>query len=264
MGVLNDLKILWRESRYLPYIGATNKEDSNGKYDELNLLNSIPSASRLALGVLTGIGSWNEKPQIMKIGNLNKEKERWYFINGICTDLTVLKLNTTYLSEIFGTQITAMWNPTRGIVPDLIECATGRTFDRNETFTSAYGTLIENSLQSGYKVKLIGHSQGGIIVSNMIKFMSETRKDFSNLEVYTFASAADGEQKRVSLFQEHFGNEEDFVHRIGLGAEEYKPSILWRRSGGKGHLLNIHYLNAFKEGRLCNKKSKLYSHMMVK
>ena len=94
--------------------------------------------------------------------------------------------------------------------------------------------------------------------------MSETRKDFSNLEVYTFASAADGEQKRVGLFQEHFGNEEDFVHRIGLGAEEYKPSILWRRSGGKGHLLNIHYLNAFKEGRLCNKKSKLYSHMMVK
>lgn len=262
MGITTDLKILWREAAYLPFIASTNEEDKNGKYNETDLITSIPSASRLALGVLAGVGSWTEKPQIEKIGELTKPQERWFFINGICTDLTVFRLNCTYLSQIFGTQITGMWNPTRGITIDLIECVAGRTFDRNENFTQTYGTLIESSLQSGHKVKLIGHSQGGIIVSNIVRYLAEKRKNFSNLEVFTFAAASDGEQPQPGLYQEHFGNEEDFVHRIGLGAPEYKPSILWRRAGGKGHLLNIHYLNAFKDGRMCGKKSKLYSYVI--
>jgi len=261
MGVTTDLKILWREARYLPFIANTNEEDKNGPYNETGLLTNIPTSAKLVLGVLTGIGSLSETPQIERIGELKKTSERWFFVNGICTDLTVFRLNCKYLSEIFGTQITGMWNPTRGITIDLIECATGRTFDFNEPFTMCYAGLIENALQGGHKVKLIGHSQGGIIVSNIIRYLSLKRKDFSNLEVYTFASAADGEQSRDGLFQEHFGNENDFVHRIGLGASEYKPKTLWRRNGGNGHLLNLHYLNAFKSGKFCGKKSKLFANI---
>lgn len=261
MSLTTDLKILWRESSYLPYIGFTNEEDKNGPYDEVGLLSDIPSATKLAIGVLTGIGSLWQTPHFEKFGEIKKQNERWFFINGICTDLTIFRMNGKYLTEIFGTQITGLWNPTRGLNLDLIECITGRALDINEPFTVCYASLIEDAIKSGYKVKLIGHSQGGIIVSNIIKYLSFRYVNFSNLEVFTFASAADGEQPQPGLFQEHFGNEEDFVHRIGLGAREYNPSILWRKTGGKGHLLNMHYLNAFKAGRICGKKSKLYSYV---
>lgn len=265
MSLTGDLKIVWRESSYLPYIFATNDGDSNPKWDETQITESIPNTAGLISRAIFGLGSWDDLPQVEVFGKITKPNERWFFINGICTDeVTTFQTNGNYLAEIFGTQITGLWNPTHGLVADLVECVTGRTLDVSEPFTNAYATLIEQSLKKGHIVKLIGHSQGGIIVSNLIRNLARKNVSFKNLEVFTFASAADGEQAQPGLFQEHFGNSEDFVSRIGLQAPEYLPKIFWKRAGGKGHLLNRNYLNAFVAGKLCGGKSKLFSYILKK
>lgn len=269
MSFFKDLFILNREIKYLPFIFATNDGEANNVWDETRILNdfskNIPSIAKLTLEAGFGVGNWSDFPKIEKFGEIKKQDERWFFINGICTDYDqTFNINCKYLSYLFGTQITGMYNPTHGITPDLVECVTGRTFNVLEPFNIAYSTVIENTIKAGFKVKLIGHSQGGIIVSNIIRTLALKKVDFKNLEIFTFASAADGEQNQVDLFQEHFGNEEDMVSRIGLQAKEYYPKIFWKRAGGKGHLLNRNYLNAFVNGSFCNKKSKLYSMLSVK
>lgn len=269
MSLIKDLAILSREIKYLPFIFSTNDGDANATWDETKILNdfakNIPSIAKLTLEAGFGVGNWTDFPRIEKFGEIKKTGERWFFINGICTDYDqTFFANGKYLSYLFGTQITGMYNPTHGVTPDLVECVTGRTFNIKEPFNIAYSTVIENAMKAGYKVKLIGHSQGGIIVSNIVRTLLLKKVDFRNLEVFTFASAADGEQSQTNLFQEHFGNEEDMVSRIGLQAKEYYPKIFWKRAGGKGHLLNRNYLNAFVQGKLCGKKSKLYSYLTVK
>ena len=260
MSLKQDLKITWRESNYLPYIFSTNEGDSNSKWDETQITENIPSTLGLVSRAIFGLGSWDDFPKVEIFGEIKKQNERWFFINGICTDeTTTFQTNGNYLKEIFGTQITGLWNPTHGLTADLIECITGRVFDITETFANSYATLIEQSLKKGHQVKLIAHSQGGIITSNIIKILAIKNINFKNLQVFTFASAADGEQAQPGLFQEHFGNSEDCVSRIGLQAPEYLPKIFWKRAGGKGHLLNRNYLNAFCAGKLCGGKSKLFS-----
>ena len=262
MSLTGDLKIVWRESGYLPCLFSTNDGDSNPKWDETAILESIPNTVGLVSRAILGLGSWKYKPIIEVFGEIKKPDERWFFINGICTDQkTTFQSNGNYLKEIFGTRITGLFNPTRGLAVDLAECITGRTFDINEAFTTSYAMLIENAILGGYKVKVIAHSQGGIIISNIIKLLALKHTNFANLEIFTFASAADGEQHQLGLFQEHFGNEEDFVSRVGLQSREYYPLLFWKRKGGKGHLLNKNYLNPFINKKICGGKSKLFSYI---
>jgi hypothetical protein len=261
MSLTTDFKIVWRESNYLPYIFATNDGDANATWDETKVLENIPNTLSLISKAIFGFTSLNNLPSIEKFGEITKKDERWFFINGISTDKQTFELNCNYLKELFGTQITGLYNHTHGLTLDLAECITGRVFDVREPFNIAYSTIIENAIKAGYKVKLIGHSQGGIIVSNIIRTLALKNINLSNLEVFTFASAADGEQAQPNLFQEHFANSEDFVSRIGLQSKEYLPKVLWKRADGKGHLLNRNYLNAFRAGKLCGGKSKLYSYL---
>jgi hypothetical protein len=184
--------------------------------------------------------------------------EKWYFINGICTTESILKMNCDYLSKIFQANVVGIYNPTSGIVNDLAECISERTFDIGDSICKFVSDEIEKALKTSSKVRVIAHSQGGIIIDNTIRYLKFKSVFLKNLEVFTFASSSDGTTESNELFQEHFANEEDYVARIGLEASEYQPENLYIRKGGKGHLLNKNYLTAFLRGDICKGKSVLY------
>ncbi len=157
-------------------------------------------------------------------------REAWFAIDGIATDKALLGLNGRYLVNLFQRPIELIYNPTEGPLSDLLECMLGRTFD----FVSAPAeyTLERVSLALANpekdRVILMGHSQGGIIVSNVVSGLIERfsgdRERMSKLEVYTFASAADhiridpelDTQHRHVPFIEHFANTQDIVARLGV------------------------------------------------
>lgn len=186
--------------------------------------------------------------------------ESWFFINGVATDTDVLRLNGRYLARIFGRPIELIYNPTRGLLADLAECMTGRTFAYASDTADYALERVSDALsdRDSERVILMGHSQGGIIVANVVKGLvarfGGNPDVMGKLEVYTFASASDeivldeelSLAERLVPFVEHFANTGDLVARLGVLSRRLEiPGRVFTREAA-GHLLNTHYLPAIE------------------
>ena len=174
-------------------------------------------------------------------------EELWFFLNGICTNKDVLRLNGEALASIFGRRISLLHNPSDGVVLGLLECAAGRTAELFEPVSRSVADILEMALSSGRKVVLIAHSQGGIISAKAInhlhaKLSGSDRELLRRLELYTFASAAT-RLDAPEIHAEHFYNTRDYVARIGVAGYEDQISGRFFKADATGHLLNAHYLN---------------------
>jgi len=219
------------------------------------------------LGVMMLIGLYFEDlPDISFVGseykyrNLEK-KEVWIEVNGVCTDREFQESNGKHIAAIFQREIKLFWNPTQGLLFDLIECMMGRTFNGLTLVGKKLGMILEEELKRNdiEKVVLIAHSQGAIIASNAIaKLISHKVKEIDKLEVYTFGSAAESFSETHNSsglkapYYEHFANTGDFVAKIGVlhwMFTNYKNRNRYRYPGRlyvakrRGHLLSEHYLS---------------------
>lgn len=230
------------------------------KYSEFFAVNkTIPKFTKTVFDVLAGERS---KQFELCLKDFDGD-EHWFFINGIMTNREVAALNELALENIFGKDFHTLYNPTNGFVADILEVIYERTLDNFAEITQQLFIVVDDLICRDKKVKIIAHSQGGVILSNFLKLINEhskNGKDYSNLEVYTFASAADEDVLVDGVFQEHFGNEKDFVARVGLMFENTQGKF-YTLNNGVGHLLNQDYLEHFKSGKYCNKKSKLFSYI---
>lgn len=185
-----------------------------------------------------------------------------FFLNGICTDKSVWGINARRIEAIFKYQVYPLHNTTEGFIKDLAECIFGRTFNIEDKDTKdLYGALCK-SLREKNKVLLFAHSQGAIIASQLIDHIIKSGEEelLEGLELYTFAGAMD-EMPLGDYYAEHYANSLDYVARIGV--LEYRMDIKGKLfvRGAAGHLLNIHYLQPFKEGLFCDGTSRLYTYL---
>ena len=261
MSIIRDLNVLNTEWKYLPIMFSSNVEDVSD-YDEYNLLKNKFLSTKYIFESILGrfFGGFDAKVYTFGSDTTNEKKDEvWYFVNGICTNTDVVKMNCEYLNYIFKRPITALHNPTNGFALDILETLVGRDFDVTYEIMNSTQKKISESLKTK-KVKVIAHSQGGVIINDIIRYLNNKGVDLSNLEVFTFASPADGANTSKGLYQEHFANEFDWVARVGLMHDDYKTPNLYKRVAAYGHLLNKNYLTAFLKGSYCQKKSRLYSY----
>lgn len=181
------------------------------------------------------------------------DNQAWFFLNGICTDRNVLRLNGKALADLFNRRINLMHNPSDGFVLDLVECVFGRTMQIISTLDSSVAYLLEDALNRYSKVVLLVHSQGGIISTGALYQLAGrltgTRSMLLNkLEVYTFASAAT-ELDLPQVYAEHFYHTRDYVARIGVAGNLGKFSGRLFHYDASGHLLNAHYLANLRDGK---------------
>ena len=181
------------------------------------------------------------------------DDQAWYFLNGICTDRSVLRLNGKALADLFQRRIYLMHNPSDGLVLDLLECAVGRTMQPISTLETSVAGILEDALDSHGKVVLIAHSQGGIISTGALyklaKHLIGTRSLLlKKLELYTFASAAT-ELKLPQVYAEHFYHTRDYVARIGVAGNKTQFSGRLFEHDATGHLLNTHYLEHLRANK---------------
>ena len=167
---------------------------------------------------------------------------------------------------------------------DILECLVQRCFsyktkDVRIAYSYVKAALVDPKVD---KVVLIGHSQGGLIVSLVLDelFSELPASCMAKLEVYTFGSAASHfsnplvslpteaggpvsqpspsavhfdlppQPKRVISHIEHYANEKDMVPRWGvlhcvqdILDNRYAGSV-FVRMGASGHLFNQHYMDA--------------------
>ncbi|WP_148863655.1 alpha/beta hydrolase [Marinobacter fonticola] len=196
------------------------------------------------------------------------DDQGWFFLNGICTDRNVLRLNGKALADLFGRKVYLMHNPSDGFALDIFECIIGRTMQLVSTLDTSVADILEDALKRYSKVVLIVHSQGGIISTAALyqlrnRLTGSRALLFNKLEVYSFASAAT-ELDLPQVYAEHFYHTGDYVARIGVAANLDKFSGKRFTYRASGHLLNAHYLENFRAGKFLAKDastSRLWSYL---
>ena len=260
--LLKDLITVSKNARWIhSVLNASEVTDYafRREFSEEHYISDRPTTAAMVLkAVVTGDGSGTRLgAEMFDVGNYNNRDEIWLFVNGICTDRNLAIFNARCLSELFERTITVLHNPTHGIVSDLVECAFERTFDKFCNVSRCVYREVIEALFAGKRVKLIGHSQGGIIVGRVLQQLKHMELGiFKNLEVYTFASGSDEAVEVAHVKQEHFANKEDFVSRIGVLSFPQVGDVYVRDS--VGHLLNRDYLEHFAGGHFCGRTSRLY------
>jgi hypothetical protein len=210
--------------------------------------------------------------------------ERWIFVNGCCVANVGLQMNCDRLSRTFNRPVLGIHNRTYGIVGDLTECVIQRAFNYN-TGDSRYAydhvkaALADPSVK---KVVLVGHSQGGIILSMIVDhlYADLPSENIAKLEIYTFGSAASHfnnplhalrpmtpprtvqraktfsfgesspyEPQRVIKHIEHYCNSFDMVTRWGVLhsvkdlTDNRFAGRIFVHMNASGHMFNQHYLS---------------------
>ncbi|KAL4770243.1 hypothetical protein BDW60DRAFT_209183 [Aspergillus nidulans var. acristatus] len=232
----------------------------------------------------------NRKPSVF-VSKYPKEEapehkhEHWVYINGIACGQTWLQSNIERLAYTFGRKITAVHNPSSGLVFDIIECLIQRDFSyATRDVREAYALLRAALLNPDYtKVVLISHSQGGIESGLIADWLLDEIPQglLRKLEIYTFGNAANhfnnpyralpATKKETApavspqsqhpsensdntiLHIEHYANSKDFVSLWGALNFSNIPNrfmghVFVRQ--GSGHLFNQHYLGTmFPLGR---------------
>ncbi|CEH13540.1 hypothetical protein CBOM_01457 [Ceraceosorus bombacis] len=150
----------------------------------------------------------------------NFPNEAWLLVTGIATTPDGQRKACQRISDLFGRDVVAIVNRSYGLVGDLLECLNQRDLQLG------YDVLVKALLDPKNKrVVLVGHSQGGIMVSAWIDQLlaDYNRSILSKVEIYTFASAAnhlsapvDANGSMPFANIEHFANEFDYVSRIGV------------------------------------------------
>jgi len=242
----------------------------------------------LPLAVVLGLITWwilSEEvilePQIAPgLHRDTKSEERWFFVNGIGVNRNWFNGNSKLLAEMFQRPITPINNKSLGFWLDLVQSIIQRdleyfTQDGRVCYQVVKDALMEDSVK---KIVLLGHSQGGIIVSLVIdRLLAEVPPEkFEKLEVYTFASAANhmNNPGKVIRHMEHYANEYDFVSQIGVlhfhprsgfrasyAANNAWDGTLFINKGATGHLLNQHYLHKIFNDPLLKENSRLCQYL---
>ena len=181
------------------------------------------------------------------------------FINGIMSNKDVIELNRKELSNLLNRPINILHNATDSFLSDLIECFIGKaTNDLTEASTEALHTLCNKILNPKIKkILLICHSQGTIIISNVLQNLHKLGLDkeeyLKKIEIYAFANCSTKMNYIIDdlPYIESFANNNDIVASMGCNCSEDIKDLI-SIDGEKfickksGHMFNSHYINNFK------------------
>lgn len=110
--------------------------------------------------------------------------EAWFFVNGIMTNDVIAHINSAYLSHLFHRPITLIQNSTDSALLDLIECAYGKEWRQMTEPAAKAFPAIYDALKSPHKEKVvvIAHSQGTIIMANVLRMLYAITERTMNLD----------------------------------------------------------------------------------
>ena len=201
-------------------------------------------------------------------------REKWFFINGICTSPPIAILNGLELAKAFHRPIHLIHTPTYGAVWDLWDSVPARTLRKDGKLSRPAYNVVKEALAHHDKVVLLGHSQGTIVSSYIARKLLKDKRyrhHAPKLEIYCIAGVADSFRIDAELsdhfgrnvpYVEHFANGLDFFCRIGvLAHSENTAGPVFCLPERSGHLLNDHYIPGLWRGEYCQQRSRLFKYI---
>ncbi len=205
------------------------------------------------------------------------ERPQIIYINGMLTTKHKAIRDAQYISAIFGKDVLGFYNPTRGFIVDIFESLFGRTFYMRTSISRDAFRVVEEAIDTqdeGERLLLIGHSQGGIIISSVVLMMVRKYgrrgaiKRLRNVDIITFGSGDNGRiyrslgithdnlQNKLNICQ--IRNKYDFVANLSVIRMVNSESQFVINA--RGHNLVPHYLGnviiSASQGKLPGMMSK--------
>lgn len=241
--------------RHLPTLVTTFKSNDDPKW--VNLFVDQAAGTKLSLKqkfnmtwrfVIPTFSLTDHKKLYCVEGNIKDKSDTVViYINGILTSELKFRKDLKVLSASINKTVHGLYNPTNSIWIDLLESILGRTFNLREPITKSFEKTIVNHLEANKKVVLVAHSQGGIIVSNILKLIEQRDPNLlDHVKVITFGSAADEISNKVQ--GRHFVNEGDFVAQIGMNSESRGSNHTVIKVKRNGHSFRQAYLTGLIMG----------------
>jgi hypothetical protein len=110
--------------------------------------------------------------------------EHWFFINGILTNPDVARINSACLAHLFHRPLTVIQNATCSGAVDLFECMIGKGLHlcgrrtmTEPAFHATTAILEAINREHVRRVVVVAHSQGTIILSNVLETIGEALRD---------------------------------------------------------------------------------------
>ena len=189
-----------------------------------------------------------------------KDNNCYLYVNGIMSNRHVVEKNREYLKKLLNKPVNIVHNVTDSVFVDLLECLIGKeTDDLTEPVLILLSVVSRKLLDNNVKkLVIICHSQGTIIVSNMLhklyKLGLDKKEFLEKIEIYAFANCA---SKMIHInedlpYIESFANEDDIVARMGCNCSKTMKKYIkidgttFVVKNKSGHLLNTHYLDNFR------------------
>ncbi|CAG8497765.1 14609_t:CDS:1 [Funneliformis mosseae] len=185
------------------------------------------------------------------------EKEKWFFINGVMVNEDWLDENCKYLEARFGKKVIGILNSSYGLFWDVVETVLQRSFEIDTMSVRQATNYILPSLRDKKTetVRLISHSQGGVLANLVIKRLytelsyTKEQGNMRKLSVHTFANISRefGNPDGLINCIEHYANRRDPVAIRGIINNINDKRTIGEifindvRNGGKGHLFNSFY-----------------------
>lgn len=277
--ITRDLLLTARHAWTMPYLGLPWKADPDAKSELApSSYNNWGDVINLSLQTFIPMERVTYSPGTIACFPENASpsvrREKWFFINGICTSPPIAILNGLELAKAFHRPVHLIHNPTSGLVWDLWNSITARTLRKDGKLSRMAYNVVKEALITHDKVVLVGHSQGTLISSYISRKLlkdKQFRHHAPKLEIYCIAGVADNFKIDPELtehfgrgvpYVEHYANGMDFFCRIGLLAHLAQTAgavfVLPKRTG---HLLNDHYLPGIWKGEYCDKRSRLFKYV---
>ena len=194
------------------------------------------------------------------------------------------EFNSTYLAKLFHRPLAVIQNATDSLLLDLVQCAIGKGWSKSTEPAVKALPLISEALENENKKKVVVvcHSQGTIIMSNVLRALKSiefkeklfelhrrqfpdialvepneylsgaVKENLRKLEIFAFANCATDmtyyDSELSFPFIENYGNENDIVARLGMLAPKKTQEKIdidganYLNADMWGHLLNQHYL----------------------
>lgn len=181
---------------------------------------------------------------------IGQAPHRALFVNGVLTPMAVAMHQQQQLSDLLPFPVSLIYNPTRHVIADLLECHLDRNGLASTIMQFTKDCILNALAESDESVLLVGYSQGAIIISAALQALQEEldETDLKRIHYVTFGAGVKQSTLSPLMLQEHFVNEHDPIPHLGLLHPDYDVTGEVYLREAHGHLLVADYLNPLAAG----------------
>jgi hypothetical protein len=174
---------------------------------------------------------------------------RVIMINGVMSPFRIATHQSEVLSLCIGQPVSLIYNPTIGIIKDLLECHQDRHGEPTNIVRFTMERITQSLMQDG-PITIVGYSQGAIIASAAIAQLAKVQPAsiLSRIHYVTLGAGFKESILPHYIKQEHFANANDPVTHMGLLSGQYTSTGTSHIRDAHGHLMIADYLLPIKAG----------------